>query len=399
MSVQEQSVRKDKKSDVVSSTRRTPLYNLHLDHAAKMVNFADYDMPLHYPLGILKEHLWTRENCGMFDVSHMGQVWAKGGDLTIAKEMEKALPVELQELAKGKQRYSQILSDRGTVVDDLIIANPSEEKYADRLYMVVNAGRKSEDLTHLRTCLPNVDFELLDNRAQIAVQGPKAESVLSTLLPAVSTMPFMTFVCSRYKDHEIFVSRSGYTGEDGYEVSLPSHIAGDFWRALLKDRRVRPIGLGARDSLRLEAGLCLYGNDLDMDTTPIEAGLLWSIGKRRRQQGGFCGAEVITRQIKEGVDRRLVGLDISGRAPCRRGVQIFVGNEQVGAVTSGGFGPSVGVPIAMGYVKTAYAKVGTVVTLNVRGKSIPGAIRPLPFIKHRYKRPSTVVSQINNGEE
>ena len=370
-----------------TTLKTTPLHALHVELGAKMVEFTGYDMPVQYPLGVLKEHIHTRENAGLFDVSHMGQAWLIGESQdAVAKALETLLPAEIVGLEKGKQQYSQLLNDNGGILDDLIVTKPAEDKYSDRLYMVVNAGCKDADYALMAEKLDGVKIVRMDDRAQIALQGPKAVDCLKTLVSGVEDMKFMTFKCFDYNGEELLISRSGYTGEDGYEVSIPAHIAVDFTKALLAMDGVEAIGLGARDSLRLEAGLCLYGNDLNTTTTPIEAGLLWSIGKRRRIEGGFSGADTVLAQIENGAPRKRVGLDIDGRAPCRAGTEIYIDGNKVGEITSGGFGPTVGCPVAMAYINKEFSAVDTNVVLMVRGKEILAKVCKMPFSKKTYVR-------------
>ena len=371
----------------MSELKTTPLHALHVELGAKMVEFTGYDMPVQYPLGVMKEHTYTRESAGLFDVSHMGQAWLIGeSQNAVAKALETVLPAELVALAQGKQQYSQLLNDQGGILDDLIVTKPEEEKYSDRLYMVVNAGCKDADYALMAEKLEGVKIVRMDDRAQIALQGPKAVDCLNILVPGVADMKFMTFKCFDYNGSELLISRSGYTGEDGYEVSIPADIAVQFTKLLLGMDNVQPIGLGARDSLRLEAGLCLYGNDLNESTTPVEAGLLWSIGKRRRVEGGFPGADIIIEQIQNGAPRKRVGLDIDGRAPCRAGTEIFIGDKKVGIITSGGFGPTVGMPVAMAYIDKEFSSIDTDVILIVRGKEIKAKVCKMPFSVKSYVR-------------
>lgn len=380
-------------SDVKSTQpKTTALHALHLELGAKMVDFAGYDMPVQYPLGVLKEHLHTRAKCGIFDVSHMGQAWLIGETQdAVCQAVETVLPAEIIGLPVGKQQYTQLLNEQGGTMDDLIITKPAEARYQDRLYTVVNAGCKDADYAHMADHMHGVTIERLETNAQLAIQGPTAVDVLSSVVPGVADLTFMSFKCFDWTADdgtpvELLISRSGYTGEDGYEVSIPNAHAVAFTRKLLSCDDAEMIGLGARDSLRLEAGLCLYGNDLDPTTTPIEGGLIWSIGKRRREQGGFIGASVIQDNIANGVTRKRVGLDIAGRVPCRAGTGVYVHGDKVGEITSGGFAPSVGKPVAMGYIATEYASVGTAVTLMVRGKEIPATVCKMPFLSHNYKR-------------
>jgi aminomethyltransferase len=375
--------------------QKTPLHALHIELGARMAPFAGYDMPIHYPAGILAEHLHTRKFAGLFDVSHMGQALIEGGDhATVAAFVETLCPADFLNLAPGRQRYSQLLNDEGGIVDDLMITRPPGADGALRL--VVNASRKAVDIALIRDRLPpGVRLTLLPEAALIALQGPTAALTLARLARGggLETMPFMSARTARVAGFETFVSRSGYTGEDGYEVSLVSTQAESLARILLAEPDVAPIGLGARDSLRLEAGLCLYGHELDETVDPIEAALFWSIQKRRRFEGGFSGAARIQGALANGPARLRVGIRPDGRAPAREGVEIVSPDgAPIGVVTSGGFGPSVGAPIAMGFVKRAYAAVGTPIRLVVRGKPLSARVVALPFYPHAYHR-----GQARNG--
>ncbi|MFL2659725.1 MAG: glycine cleavage system aminomethyltransferase GcvT [Alphaproteobacteria bacterium] len=371
----------------MSELKKTPLYELHLELGAKMVEFTGYSMPVQYSLGVIKEHNHTRQKAGLFDVSHMGQAWLIGESQSkVANQLEKLLPAEIEGLASGKQQYSQLLNENGGVLDDLIVTKPAEERYNDRLYMVVNAGCKDADYALMSEKLNGVKILRLEDRAQIALQGPKAVDCLAKIVSGAENMKFMTFKCFSYNEHELLISRSGYTGEDGYEISIPENIAIEFTKKLLEMEDVEPIGLGARDSLRLEAGLCLYGNDLNETISPIDAGLLWSIGKRRRAEGGFTGSETILKQIKSGVNKKRVGLNIEGKMPCRAGTEIFVGDKKVGIITSGGFGPTVNRPVAMAYIDKEFSAIDTDVVLKVRNKEIIAKICKMPFSKKTYVR-------------
>ncbi|MBP0483265.1 glycine cleavage system aminomethyltransferase GcvT [Sagittula salina] len=362
----------------------TCLNGLHRELGARMVPFAGYEMPVQYPLGVLKEHLHTRAAAGLFDVSHMGQVILRGAGLDAA--LERIVPVDVAGLPVGRQKYGYFTNDNGGIEDDLMIARRD-----DHLFVVVNAARKGNDLALLRRGLEpeGITVELIEGRALIALQGPQAEDVLAALAPAVRDMRFMDVATVDLQGAEAWVSRSGYTGEDGFEISIPESDAEALCRALLTDERVEAIGLGARDSLRLEAGLCLYGNDIDSGTSPVEAGLTWAMGKRRKAEGGFTGAAEILKQLEQGVDRKRVGLKPEGRAPMRSGVALFDaedGGEKVGEVTSGGFGPSVNGPVAMGYVSEALSTVGTRLWGEVRGKRMAVDVAALPFVPNGFKR-------------
>ncbi|SEO82444.1 aminomethyltransferase [Salinihabitans flavidus] len=368
----------------------TPLHGLHVALGAKMVPFAGYAMPVHYPLGVMKEHLHTRAAAGLFDVSHMGQVILRGVDYdTIARALEAMVPMDVLGLEPGRQRYGLFTNERGGIEDDLMFANRGEH-----LFVVVNAACKADDIARMRAALPaEVTVEPVTDRALVALQGPKAEAALSRLAPGVAEMRFMDVATHDIAGAECWISRSGYTGEDGFEISVPEAAAEALARALIEMDEVEAIGLGARDSLRLEAGLCLYGHDIDAGTTPIEAGLVWSIQKVRRaggdREGGFPGAAPILRQIAEGAPRRRVGLRPEGRAPMREGTALFAapeGGEAIGAVSSGGFGPSVGGPVAMGYVPEQSRAEGTTLWGEVRGKRMPVNVVRLPHVPANFKR-------------
>ena len=368
---------------------RTPLYALHVELGARMAPFAGYEMPIQYKSGILAEHLQTRAAAGLFDVSHMGQAFLDGPDHeTTTRALEALCPADLLNLAPGRQRYTQFLNAEGGIVDDLMVSRPPG---ADgRIALVVNAARKSVDVALLRAHLPkSVKLTICDEAALVALQGPSAAAVLARLAPGsgIDAMPFMSVRPIRLGRFDAQVSRSGYTGEDGFEISLPASEVEAFARRLLGDSEVEPIGLGARDTLRLEAGLCLYGHELDEATDPIEADLAWSIQKRRRAEGGFPGASRVQAALKDGPSRKRVGLRLDGRAPAREGAEIQdAGGTPIGRVTSGGFGPSVGAPIAMGYVERAHAEIGSPVGVLVRGKSLAARVAPLPFHPHAYHR-------------
>jgi aminomethyltransferase len=367
---------------------RTPLYDLHVELGGKMVPFGGYDMPVQYPAGILTEHLHTRAAAGLFDVSHMGQIRIRGANFAaVAKALEALCPADFQGLAPGQQRYSFFTDNAGGILDDLMVTRTGKGDDGDHIFMVVNASCKKQDLAHLLTNLDGCDVEPLEDRALLALQGPKAAEVMARLAPDSAAMKFMTGRPLLVGGMQCFATRSGYTGEDGFEISVPAGEADNLARKLLADPLVKPIGLGARDSLRLEAGLCLYGNDITTATTPIEASLLWAIQKRRREQGGFPGADVIQRQIKDGVSRKRVGILPEGKAPARAHTEIAdASGALIGEVTSGGFGPSVNGPVAMGYVRADLAQVGTKLQLMVRGKALPAKVAVLPFTPHRYHR-------------
>nr|WP_094019444.1 glycine cleavage system aminomethyltransferase GcvT [Maliponia aquimaris] len=372
----------------MTEPRTTVLNALHHALGGKMVSFAGYEMPVQYKLGVLKEHLHTREQAGLFDVSHMGQVVLRGPG--VAAALERLVPVDVIGLAEGRQRYALFTNEAGGIEDDLMIANRG-----DHLLLVVNAACKEADVARLRAALEpeGITVKLLESRALIALQGPAAEDVLAEHCPDVREMKFMDIATLPIAGAECWVSRSGYTGEDGFEISVPNAAAVDLAKSLLSDRRVEAIGLGARDSLRLEGGLCLYGQDLDPAISPIEAGLNWAIQKVRRtggaRAGGFPGAERILGELAEGPARRRVGLLPEGRAPLRAGVVLFdaeSGGAEVGQVTSGGFGPSVGGPVSMGYVAAASATEGTTLWAELRGKRVPVRVAALPFVPAGFKR-------------
>jgi aminomethyltransferase len=365
-------------SDKPAELRRTPLHALHVARGAKMVPFAGYEMPVQYPTGIIAEHLHTRARAGLFDVSHMGQVALHG---VTAAMLETLVPGDIAGLAEGQMRYTLLLNDEGGIIDDLM-ALPDE---GGALRLVVNAATKEGDIAHLRERLgPKADIRLCDDLALLALQGPAAAAVLSRILdPRVATMPFLSG--ARFRD--LYATRSGYTGEDGFEISVPADRAAELAERLLNEPEVMPVGLGARDTLRLEAGLCLYGHDIDATTTPVAAGLAWTIAKRRRAEGGFPGARRILRELADGPARRRVGIRPDGRAPAREGSAIVdpAGNL-IGEVTSGGFGPSLNAPIAMGYVARPYSDSGTALAVVVRDVARPARVSPTPFVPTRYYR-------------
>jgi aminomethyltransferase len=364
----------------------TPLHAMHVALGARMAPFAGYDMPVQYPLGIMGEHKWTRESAGLFDVSHMGQVILEGAGAAAA--LETLLAADIVGLAENRTRYSQFLNAEGGILDDLMTTRlPSRKAGEDRLFLVVNASCKHADVAHMRAKLSGVSITTLDDRALLAIQGPKAAEVVAGFIPGVDALPFMGFAETTYQGADIFVSRSGYTGEDGYEISLPPDAGVTFAQALLADSRVKPIGLGARDSLRLEAGLCLYGHDIDETTSPVEGALSWSIGKRRRADGGFPGFDRIARELKEGPSRKRIGLLLDGRQPAREGSEITdESGAIIGKITSGGFAPSLERSIAMGYVDASHAAVGAKLNALVRGKPLAASVVAFPFFPHRYVR-------------
>jgi aminomethyltransferase len=372
--------------------KRTGLYDLHLSLGAKMVPFAGYEMPVQYPMGVLKEHLHTRAHAGLFDVSHMGQVIlrpATGNVEDAARALEALVPVDILALKEGRQRYALFTNAAGGILDDLMVANRG-----DHLFVVVNAARKEADIAHLRAHLPgDVALEPVENRQLLALQGPAAEAALAAIAPAVRDMRFMDVAILPSDFGDLWVSRSGYAGEDGFEISVPETEGRAFAESLLAQPGVAPIGLGARDSLRLEAGLCLYGSDLDETTSPVEAALDWAIQKSRRRGGAragdFPGADRILSELEDRPARLRVGLLPEGRAPMRAGTELFAdetGGAPVGHVTSGAFGPSIDRPMSMGYVATAHAATGTRLFGEVRGKRLPAIITPMPFHPTTYKR-------------
>jgi aminomethyltransferase len=357
----------------------TPLDALHRRLGARMVPFAGYDMPIHYPAGILAEHLHCRAQAALFDVSHMGQISLTGTG--VAAALETLVPGDMLGIKPGRQRYTLLLDEAGGILDDLMVAN-----HGDRLFLVVNASRKQADWDHLGSRIPQIGAEMHD-RALLALQGPAAAPVMARLSPQAAALPFMGVAMLTIAGCDTWISRSGYTGEDGFEISVPAGAAIAFAERLLAEPEVAPAGLGARDSLRLEAGLCLYGNDIDELTTPVEAGLTWTIAKRRRESWDFPGAVPIRDQLAHGVTRLRVGIRPEGRAPARADTAVVaLDGTAAGTITSGGFGPTLGGPLAMGYVRRDLAVAGQTVNLHVRGKLLPAQIATLPFVPHRYAR-------------
>jgi aminomethyltransferase len=377
--------------DDQSVLHTTPLHALHISFGAKMVPFAGYDMPVQYPLGVMKEHLHTRAAAGLFDVSHMGQVIVKaksGSYADAALALEKLVPVDILGLKEGRQRYGFFTDENGGILDDLMITNRG-----DHLLVVVNAACKDADLAHMKAKLEGCDVTLLDDRALVALQGPRAQAVLAELWAGVSAMKFMDVREVPLHDVTCIISRSGYSGEDGFEISIPADKAEEIATALLGHPDCEAIGLGARDSLRLEAGLCLYGNDIDTTTSPIEASLEWALQKARKvggdREGGFPGADRILSELANGTTRRRVGLKPEGKAPVRSHAKLYAdaeGKTALGEVTSGTFGPTVEGPVAMGYLPVSHADAGTKVFAEVRGKYLPMTVAALPFITPTYKR-------------
>ncbi|MGB0907949.1 MAG: glycine cleavage system aminomethyltransferase GcvT [Maricaulaceae bacterium] len=376
----------------MSELKQTALYQKHVDLGAKMVPFAGYDMPVQYPMGVMKEHLHTREKAGLFDVSHMGQCFIipdDGNFETAAKALEALVPADIQSLEPGQQRYSQFLNADGGILDDLMICRLGMEGHQHWLYLVVNAGCKTDDFAHLNKHLPEgVSLRILDDMSLLAIQGPKAADVIRSLSPAMGDLVFMTSTDSiLFDDIWVHASRSGYTGEDGYELAIKNKDIEAVFDKLMSFDDVEAIGLGARDSLRLEAGLCLYGHDIDTSVSPIEAGLFWSIQKHRRTGSGYLGAQRIAADIADKTTKRLVGILPEGRAPAREHTEIQdMDGNTIGEVTSGGFGPTVGGPVAMGYVARKFTKAGTPLQLIVRGKARPATVVKLPFAPHNYYR-------------
>ncbi len=373
----------------IEDLEKTALLNLHIEFGAKMVEFAGYAMPVQYKLGIKQEHIHVRNKVGLFDVSHMGQVIITCPNDDPAVYLEKLVPSDIQSLKLGKMRYTTLLNDEGGIVDDLIVTRLDD----NQLFVVLNATRKEFDINYMADKIgKNVSFKALDNYSLLAIQGPLAVDLMSDVFVGedISELGYMTSKYAEYEGYDLLISRSGYTGEDGFEISVPNNIVASLtktlliWRGNSKDDILLPIGLGARDSLRLEAGFCLYGHDIDEGTTPIEASLNWIIPKRRREEGGFWGDEIILTQLKNGTDKKRVGLRPEGKAPVREGTEIFddQGNN-IGKVTSGGFSPSLDIPIAMGYVDINFASIDTMVIANLRGRDYPCRIVKMPFIDKR----------------
>lgn len=373
----------------MSDLLTTPLNDLHLELGAKMVPFSGYSMPVQYPVGIVKEHLHTRDHASVFDVSHMGQLMLSGQGIDDA--LEKILPINVKGIKADRQRYGFFTLENGGILDDLMLTRIDDNTF----YMVVNASRKDVDYPHLHQHLEGFKIVEMNDYALIAVQGPQAAEALEKLIPGVSEMKFMDSKLLTVNGIEYRVSRSGYTGEDGYEISMPAHNANAFTKELLAQDNVAPAGLGARDSLRLEAGLCLYGNDIDETTTPVEADLLWAIQKIRKaegeREGGFIGADVILSKIANKntgeMNRKRVGFTVNSKAPVRAHTELFdTDNNQIGEITSGGFGATVSAPIAMGYIDIAHAEIGTKVIAKVRKKEVELTVAAMPFVPHRYHR-------------
>lgn len=372
-------------SEFIETIEALPLDAWHRAKGARMVPFAGYQMPIQYE-GILAEHEWTRTHAGLFDVSHMGQLMVTGEGA--AEALEALLPADVTSLKPGRVRYSLLLAEDGGILDDLMVTNLTEAGGDPAFYLVVNGATKWDDIGHLREFLPDeIGLNHLDDRALLALQGPEAAMALERILPGISQgLGFMESRPWQMGKTELIVSRTGYTGEDGFEISLPADRAEYLAERLCTDTEVRPIGLGARDSLRLEAGLPLYGHDLSPETDPVSAGLAFAISKARRASGNFPGSERILNLLAAGAPGRLVGLALEGRMAAREGAEVFAGEAKVGTVTSGGFAPSLGHPIAMAYVAAAYCAEGTALDLEVRGKRLPARVVPMPFVPHRYHR-------------
>jgi aminomethyltransferase len=375
---------------MAQALKRTPLYELHCELGAKLTEFAGYEMPVQYSLGILGEHQHTRTKAGLFDVSHMGQIILRGSSYQeTALAFERAIPMDVLGLKVGRQRYGFLTTDGGGILDDLMFSNRK-----DHIFAVLNAACKDSDIVHLRTLLePEISIEVIENRALIALQGPASETVLSEFNSQISAMKFMDVETLSIAGAECWISRSGYTGEDGFEISIPSSAAEAITRSILSKQEVEFIGLGARDSLRLEAGLCLYGHDIDEETTPVEASLTWAIQKARRTNGeranGFLGDDIITQQLDTGTYRKRVGFLPQTRAPMREGVEIYEtesSKEVIGKITSGGYGPTVGYPVAMGYINSEYVDSNDNLFGELRGKRVPVKIAQLPFVPLNFKR-------------
>ena len=374
---------------ITETLAHTPLHALHLARGAHMAPFAGYDMPAQYAAGVVAEHEHTRSAAGLFDVSPLGQAFLIGADhASVAAFIETMVAADIRDLAPGHQRYTQLLNDDGGILDDLVVTRSADADEDGVLMLVVNAARKDADCAHISARLPgNVKLLRTDQRALIALQGPQAAAVLVRHCRDVADMAFMTARSASFDGIDCLVSRSGYSGEDGYEISVKSRSVGAIVERLLDDQRVRPAGHGARETLRLEAGLCLYGQDIDETTSPVEAGLAWSIGKRRREEAGFAGATRVLAELRDGPARLRVGIRPEGRAAAHAGAAIHSKDgAAVGTVTSGAFGPTIGGPIAMGYVPRTLAEPGTALVLAIHGEEFAASVVPLPFVPHRYHR-------------
>lgn len=380
----------------MTELNRTPLYDLHLENGAKLIPFAGYEMPVQYPKGVKEEHLWTRKHAGLFDVSHMGPSFlflkdglgTPGAHDKISKLIETLVPADIQALKPGQSRLTTLLNDQGGILDDLIITRMPDENLQGMLYIVVNGAVKADDWALMEAKLGNeAMLQRADNRTLVALQGPDSEAAIRPFFPEAAELKFMHCAHILRDGERFMLSRCGYTGEDGFELLLPNNASGlNIVRDLLSDDRVQPVGLGARDSLRLEAGLCLYGHDIDANRTPIEADLAWTIQKSRRERADFPGAEKILQQLANGAAQQRVGIQPLERAPAREGTEIALNGKVVGHVTSGGFGPSVDRPIAMGYIESEHSSVGTKIELIVRGKPRAAEVCELPFVQPNYKR-------------
>jgi aminomethyltransferase len=375
--------------------KKTPLHAIHVRLGGRMVEFGGYDMPVQYPEGIMAEHNWTRTHAGLFDVSHMGpsfltlpQLGGPDAHEKIADIFEPLVCADVRGMAPGEQKLTLLLNDDGGILDDLMVARPAEEHRQGMLYVVVNAGTKEQDFARIAAHAGDrAKLSRADNYALLALQGPEAGAVMAGLAPATADMTFMQVRHVDMDGQSCVVSRSGYTGEDGFEILFPPEKSEAFAERLLADPRVKPIGLGARDSLRLEAGMCLYGHDIDTTKSPISASLAWTVSKARRERADFPGAQRILGELKNGVASKRVGIRPAGRQPAREGTEIqSADGASIGVVTSGGFGPTVNGPVAMGYVATSHAKVGAPLKLIVRGKALDAEVAALPFVPHKYKR-------------
>lgn len=371
-------------------TATLPLDAWHRARGARMVPFAGYEMPIQYAGpegGIMAEHLWTRGHAGLFDVSHMGQLIVEGEGA--AEALERLLPGDISALKPGRIRYSLLLAEDGGILDDLMVTNVTPpQSTTPRYYIVVNGATKWDDIAFLREHLPDeITLTHLDERGLLALQGPEAAAVLDGLVPGVAEeLSFMQGTSREWRGDALGIGRGGYTGEDGFELSFPAGRMAELADALVANERVRPIGLGARDSLRLEAGLPLYGHDLDESVDPVEGNAAFAVSKRRREEGGFHGADRILKALADGPAKKLVGFSVEVRMPVREGATIYSDEAAVGRITSGGFAPSVGAPIAMGYVETQYSAPGTPLEAEVRGKRVPLTVETMPFVPHRYHR-------------
>ena len=376
----------DTAEDFAEELGQLPLDAWHRERGARMVPFAGYQMPIQYE-GIVAEHNWTRTSAGLFDVSHMGQLTVSGpdGDMAQAGEaLEALLPGAITSLKEGRMRYSLLLDEDGGILDDLMVTNAGRH-----FGLVVNGACKWDDIAHLREHLPDeITLTHYDEQALLALQGPKAGEVLAALVPQSAELTFMTAAYADWDGVPLWISRAGYTGEDGFEISVPAEFAAKMADALTADERVKPAGLGARDSLRLEAGLPLYGHDMTEENDPVSADLTFALTKKRREAGGWMGHETVAKVLADGATSKRVGLALEGRLPAREGAEIFSGDAKVGTVTSGGFSPTLGHPIAMGYVEKAHAADGTQLEIEVRGKRLPARVTPMPFVPHRYYRGS-----------